>query len=120
MDVKYDGKGVVADANKQGWLYKFFQKISPSKIGIGTVMKMNHRLLASILILLLSAPAFAGSRIKDIAHFSGVRGNSLVGYGLVIGLNKTGDKKQTIFTQQTLVNILEQFRPDPQCGNQGR
>lgn len=29
MDVKYDGKGVVADANKQGWLYKFFQKISP-------------------------------------------------------------------------------------------
>jgi flagellar L-ring protein precursor FlgH len=29
MDVKFDGKGVVADANKQGWLYKFFQKISP-------------------------------------------------------------------------------------------
>jgi len=54
-------------------------------------------------------PVIAASRIKDIGHFSGVRSNSLVGYGLVIGLNKTGDKRQTFFTQQTLVNMLEKF-----------
>ena len=51
----------------------------------------------------------ATSRIKDIGHFSGVRSNSLIGYGLVIGLNKTGDKRQTMFTQQTLLNMLEKF-----------
>jgi flagellar P-ring protein FlgI len=76
-------------------------------------MNMNKRLfallLALMMILALSRPVHAQSRIKDIAHFSGVRGNSLVGYGLVIGLNKTGDKKQTLFPQQTLVNMLEQF-----------
>jgi flagellar P-ring protein FlgI len=51
----------------------------------------------------------AASRIKDIGHFSGVRSNSIIGYGLVIGLNKTGDKRQTFFTQQTLLNMLERF-----------
>jgi flagellar P-ring protein precursor FlgI len=56
----------------------------------------------------MTVPAGA-SRIKDIGHFSGVRSNSLIGYGLVIGLNKTGDKQQTFFTQQTLVNMLQRF-----------
>jgi flagellar P-ring protein precursor FlgI len=51
----------------------------------------------------------ASSRIKDIGHFAGVRSNPLIGYGLVIGLNKTGDKRQTFFTQQTLINMLERF-----------
>jgi flagellar P-ring protein precursor FlgI len=74
-------------------------------------MNMKNRLLALTLVLFLSVPAQAASRIKDIGHFAGVRSNSLVGYGLVIGLNKTGDKKQTVFTQQTLVNMLEQFGP---------
>jgi flagellar P-ring protein precursor FlgI len=64
---------------------------------------------ALVLILALSTSIHAQTRIKDIAHISGVRTNSLVGYGLVIGLNKTGDKKQTLFPQQTLVNMLEQF-----------
>jgi flagellar P-ring protein precursor FlgI len=64
---------------------------------------------AAALILALSIPAHAQTRIKDIAHISGVRGNTLVGYGLVMGLNKTGDKKQTLFPQQTLVNMLAQF-----------
>jgi flagellar P-ring protein precursor FlgI len=61
------------------------------------------------LIFLFSVPALAVSRIKDIGHFAGVRSNSLTGYGLVIGLNKTGDKRQTFFTQQTLLNMLERF-----------
>jgi flagellar P-ring protein precursor FlgI len=49
------------------------------------------------------------SRIKDIGRFAGVRSNQLTGYGLVIGLNKTGDKRQTFFTQQSLLNMLERF-----------
>src|SRR5437867_12339895 len=63
--------------------------------------------LALCLVFVSSAPA--ASRIKDIGHFAGVRSNALSGYGLVIGLNKTGDKRQTFFTQQTLLNMLERF-----------
>src|SRR5436309_13834163 len=63
--------------------------------------------LALCLVFVSSAPA--ASRIKDIGHFAGVRSNALIGYGLVIGLNKTGDKRQTFFTQQTLINMLEKF-----------
>ncbi|HSU88345.1 MAG TPA: flagellar basal body P-ring protein FlgI [Terriglobia bacterium] len=73
---------------------------------------MPKRLKSILCILCLFAaasPAFAASRIKDIGHFSGVRSNPLIGYGLVIGLNKTGDKQQTFFTQQTLLNMLERF-----------
>ena len=74
--------------------------------------KMHKRLKSILCILCLfvaASPAFAASRIKDIGHFSGVRSNPLIGYGLVIGLNKTGDKQQTFFTQQTLLNMLERF-----------
>src|SRR3989442_3987445 len=63
--------------------------------------------LALCLVFVSSAPA--ASRIKDIGHFAGVRSNALSGYGLVIGLNKTGDKRQPFFTQQTLLNMLERF-----------
>ncbi len=49
----------------------------------------------------------AASRIKDIASFEGVRENQLVGYGLVVGLNGTGDRSQTFFPTQTLANMLE-------------
>ena len=68
------------------------------------------RIVALILMILVATPAApAASRIKDLGHIVGVRGNSLIGYGLVIGLNKTGDKRQTVFTQQTLLNMLERF-----------
>src|SRR5690349_8095005 len=66
-------------------------------------------LLVLAAVQFMTTPVYAGSRIKDIGHFSGVRSNPLVGYGLVIGLNKTGDKQQTYFTQQTLVNMLQRF-----------
>jgi flagellar P-ring protein precursor FlgI len=65
--------------------------------------------VVAVLALSMAAPLAARSRIKDIGRFAGVRSNSLVGYGLVIGLNKTGDKRQTFFTQQSLVNMLERF-----------
>lgn len=44
--------------------------------------------------------------IRDVASVEGVRENSLVGYGLVVGLKGTGDKQQTYFTVQTLASIL--------------
>jgi flagellar P-ring protein FlgI len=49
----------------------------------------------------------AASRIKDIAAFEGVRDNPLWGYGLVVGLNGTGDRSQTFFSTQSLANMLE-------------
>lgn len=64
-------------------------------------------LLVLLLAPLMSAPAFSASRIKDIASFEGVRENQLVGYGLVVGLNGTGDRRQTFFSTQTLTNMLE-------------
>jgi flagellar P-ring protein precursor FlgI len=48
----------------------------------------------------------AASRIKDVAAFEGVRDNQLYGYGLVVGLNGTGDRRQTFFPAQTLANML--------------
>jgi flagellar P-ring protein precursor FlgI len=48
-------------------------------------------------------------RVKDVAALQGVQPQPLVGYGLVIGLNKSGDKRQTIFSAQSLGNMLERF-----------
>lgn len=48
-------------------------------------------------------------RVKDIATIEGIRDNPLVGYGLVVGLNGTGDRQQTIFSTQTLTNILQRM-----------
>ncbi len=73
-------------------------------------------------IFFLSSSALAGPvRIKDLVEFDGVRGNDLVGYGLVVGLNGTGDGlRNAPFTEEIMTNILErlgvnvtgeQFRP---------
>jgi flagellar P-ring protein FlgI len=60
--------------------------------------------------LLCPAPAGAQVRIKDIADVEGVRDNQLVGYGLVVGLNGTGDRLRTaVFTHQTLIGMLERL-----------
>src|SRR5882724_7646886 len=48
-------------------------------------------------------------RVKDITTIEGIRDNPLVGYGLVVGLNGTGDRRQTIFSTQTLSNILQRM-----------
>jgi len=49
------------------------------------------------------------ARLKDVAALQGPTQTPLVGYGLVVGLNKTGDRRQTIFSAQTLANMLERF-----------
>jgi flagellar P-ring protein precursor FlgI len=47
--------------------------------------------------------------LRDITSIEGVRTNALVGYGLVVGLNGTGDRRQTFFTTQTLANIMQRM-----------
>ncbi len=80
------------------------------------------KLLAFVLLALLPSLAFAAPiRIKDLVEFDGVRGNDLVGYGLVVGLNGSGDGlRNSPFTEEIMANILErlgvnvtgeQFRP---------
>ncbi len=54
----------------------------------------------------VSSPATAGTRLKDLVSVKGVRANQVVGYGLVVGLNGTGDRQQTEFTVQTLTSLL--------------
>jgi flagellar P-ring protein precursor FlgI len=55
-------------------------------------------------------PARAQVRLKDIADIEGVRENQLVGYGLVVGLNGTGDKLDSaVFTRQSLIGMLERL-----------
>jgi flagellar P-ring protein FlgI len=70
-------------------------------------------LLLVSLALVLTAPWAADAasvRIKDIVNVQGVRGNDLVGYGLVVGLNGTGDSLRSIpFTEDSLVNLLERL-----------
>ena len=70
-------------------------------------------LLPALLTLaagLLCAPAAHAVRIKEIASVQGVRSNALVGYGLVVGLDGTGDQTtQTPFTTQSITNMLQQM-----------
>jgi flagellar P-ring protein precursor FlgI len=51
-------------------------------------------------------PAYA-VRIKELGYLNGVRSNQLIGYGLLVGLNGTGDKSSTLFTNQSLANMLD-------------
>lgn len=72
---------------------------------------MIVRLLTAVLaMVLLAAPVWANPRIKDIADVEGVRDNQLVGYGLVVGLNGSGDTlRNAAFTRQALNSMLERF-----------
>ena len=47
--------------------------------------------------------------VRDITSVEGIRDNMLVGYGLVVGLNRTGDSQQTFFTTQTLANAMQKM-----------
>ena len=79
------------------------------------------RIIAILLLNATANTAVAAPRIKDLVDFEGVRGNDLVGYGLVVGLNGSGDGiRNAPFTEEALGNLLErlgvnvsgeQFRP---------
>jgi flagellar P-ring protein precursor FlgI len=77
-------------------------------------MRMHHRgilifSLLSLLTMLAHPFETSAARLKDIAAVKGVRTNQLIGYGLVTGLNGTGDGSGTKFTVQSLVNMLERL-----------
>lgn len=75
----------------------------------------RQKWISSLLVLSMLLPFLSGGlsvhaaslRIKDIAHIKGVRNNQLVGYGLVVGLSKTGDKSRS--TQNSTANLVTNF-----------
>jgi len=72
------------------------------------------RMRCLLLVLLLTLCSSAEETVKkalirDITSIEGVRENSLLGYGIVVGLRGTGDKQQTLFTTQTLANMLQRM-----------
>ena len=81
---------------------------------------MNRRLQISGILMIISlvvvvtsgvilVPDVQAVRIKDIADIKGVRQNQLVGYGLVVGLEGTGDSDDSLFTIQSLASLLEKM-----------
>lgn len=71
-------------------------------------MKITVFIILVTLLMLVTSSAHA-IRIKDLASFEGVRDNQLIGYGLVVGLNGTGDSDQTRVQTQSIVNMLERM-----------
>ena len=75
-----------------------------------SVFRMACAAVLALAMALSAAPVSATSRIKDLANIEGVRQNQLVGYGLVVGLNGTGDTLNNIpFTKQSLQAMLERM-----------
>src|SRR6201987_3323891 len=76
----------------------------------GTLRRGLAAITAASMLALACLPAGAASRIKDLANIEGVRENQLIGYGLVVGLNRTGDFLNNIpFTKQWLQAMLERL-----------
>ena len=68
--------------------------------------------VAAALLVALAAPTLRADttvRLKDVVSMQGPEALPLMGYGLIVGLNKTGDRRQTIFSTQSLANILQQL-----------
>jgi flagellar P-ring protein FlgI len=74
-------------------------------------MFWKRLLLTTICLIVTTQLACAASlvRIKDITRPSGARQNQLMGYGLIVGLEGTGDGTQTVFTNQMIANMLQRF-----------
>ena len=69
---------------------------------------MMYRFFAALL-LAIALPASAAPQLRNLVSIEGVRDNPLVGYGLVVGLNGSGDSTQVKFASQSVVNMLKQF-----------
>ena len=73
-------------------------------------MKSKNALqLLFLLTLMIMSSGASAERIKDVASVAGVRANQLLGYGLVVGLDGTGDSSSQPFTVQSLTNMLAQL-----------
>lgn len=89
--------------------------IVPEQGGLSSFRRLRSGLhgaglALAMAIILAGLPAAAQVRLKDVVTIEGVRGNQLIGYGLVIGLQGTGDQlRNTPFTQQSLAAMLERM-----------
>jgi len=87
--------------------------MKPRRLRIVHTRIVQTSIIAIISLLIL--PAFWGedsasaARIKDLAAVKGIRSNQLTGYGLIVGLDGTGDKSGTRFTKRSLVNMLKRM-----------
>jgi flagellar P-ring protein FlgI len=88
------------------------------RCNISRIFAMSRSLLMlAFSMALLGSPCFAkdtvpdghSTRIGDVATVEGIRQNALVGYGLVVGLNRTGDSQQTLFSTQSVANALRKL-----------
>jgi flagellar P-ring protein precursor FlgI len=82
---------------------------------MGNRLHLARRIILLAVVSSVSSQALMGVEIdrkvmiRDVTQIEGVRDNQLVGYGLVIGLSRTGDTQQTFFTVQTLANTLQRM-----------
>ena len=111
MELK--GKGVVSDATRLPilWFEHSYGSLV-SKIRVSKIPVSKIRAGRLLLDLAKVPPAVTGAQtvlVRDITTIAGVRDNPLVGYSLVVGLNGTGDRQQTLFTTQTLANIMQRM-----------
>jgi flagellar P-ring protein precursor FlgI len=72
-------------------------------------MKLVKYIFSAVILSLGLAQSADAARLKDIADIEGVRGNQLVGYGVIVGLQGTGDKQGAKFTGQSVSNMLERM-----------
>jgi flagellar P-ring protein precursor FlgI len=71
--------------------------------------KMKKKILSIIFLFISISLISMEVRLKDISTFEGVRDNELIGYGIVVGLNGTGDTTQNKFTFQAIANMLDKM-----------
>jgi flagellar P-ring protein precursor FlgI len=72
--------------------------------------KTGLRMCVVITAWMLATTAAVGAiRIKDIAHVQGIRSQQIIGYGLVVGLNGSGDTQRSTFTVQSVASMLKRF-----------
>src|SRR5258708_18277010 len=85
-----------------------YKRIPAKRVPVAQVLAA--RILGVAILLLMTASQAPAERIKDMAQVQGVRTNQLVGYGLVVGLDGTGDQtSQAPFTIQSITNMLARF-----------
>ncbi|MCX6624867.1 MAG: flagellar basal body P-ring protein FlgI, partial [Acidobacteria bacterium] len=70
---------------------------------------MKRLILLFLFLSLVFAKPASAARLKELVSLEGVRDNQLIGYGLVVGLRGTGDRVQTVFSAQSLTNLLQKM-----------
>jgi len=89
-------------------LYKLFRRMHIKLRHPKTLMKMIFRLQVLFLLCLLPSTLWA-VRVKDIASLRGARDNQLIGFGIVVGLDGTGDSAESLLSRKPVINALERI-----------